>query len=68
MDNLINVDLPDKDEIKEMGPEELEDLLKYLKELNHSLGNGTLERVKNCTKVCKDMIKLAGELDADLKR
>jgi len=60
--------LPTKDELEEMGHEEVRGFLEYIRKLNHALGNGTLEAVKNTRKKCKDLIKFAGELDATLKK
>lgn len=65
---LLDIDLPKKEEVEEMNSDELQDLIKYLKELNHALGNGTMTAVKGWKKEYQNMIKLAGELDANLKQ
>lgn len=61
-------ELPTEEEMKELSPEELEYLLIHLKELNHKLGNGTLTTLKECTRRCEEMVKLAGDINAQLKQ
>jgi len=44
----------------------LAELIEYLKELTHELGNGTLSKLKENKEHCKEMAKRAGELHEHL--
>lgn len=56
------------EELLSVNPEDktLAELIEYLKELTHELGNGTLSKVKKNKEDCKEMAKKAGELHEHL--
>lgn len=51
---------------KDMSKEDFKSLIVHLKVLTEELGNGTLAKLKRNSEDCKDMCKIAGELNDSL--